>query len=115
MAQIDIMHHKLSQCPPLECDRDRFEDGFNNVKHNYYALEVYRYAQWWANLMREEIAKGSTVADAAEATFSEANIESITLYNFRRSALILIDVWKYGQELQKWYDKREFKQKITLF
>lgn len=69
-----------------------------------YSNGVIRYAKRWAELMEEEIAKGSKLNEIAETTSHTADTEGITGFMYGCAVSILSQVWEYGEELRVWHN-----------
>lgn len=78
------------------------------VKNNYnpYGQGIIKYAERWASLMEEQINKGYDVASIADETSHEANTEEISRFMFSVAVNVLIDHWKYGEQLYEWYQSQ---------
>lgn len=70
-----------------------------------YGGGVITYAMQWALLMQAEIKAGHSLISIAEKASHEADTEGITgaMYGFAVS--VLVDAWKYGEELRVWHNK----------
>ena len=47
-----------------------------------------------------------TVAEIADNASSLSGIDDITLYMHIRAVAILVQCWKYGEELRKWHNRK---------
>jgi hypothetical protein len=63
------------------------------------------FARSWAILMQIEIEKGSTVAECAEKTSNEADVDGITGFMYGCAVSLLSQCWEYGEDLRKWHNK----------
>ena len=54
-------------------------------------------------LMKEE---NKTIDEIAESTSITCDIVDISGYMYNRALNMLVECWKYGEELRKWYAKR---------
>lgn len=70
-----------------------------------YGKTIIDYAERWANLMEDMMAKGKKLVDVAEATSYEANTEGITGFMYGAAVSILSTSWVYGEELRRWHNK----------
>lgn len=83
------------------------EAGWNRTVQNNqdaYGSGVIRFAERWANMMEQEIEKGSKLRDIAERTSHEADTEGITGFMYGCAVNILVHVWVYGEELRRWHN-----------
>lgn len=71
-----------------------------------YGSGVIRYAERWADLMEQKISTGKKLADIASETSHEADTEGITGFMYGCAVQILSDVWKYGEDLRLWHNKK---------
>jgi len=69
-----------------------------------YGAACYSYAESWAALMDREIARGATLADIADDTSHEADVEGITGFMYGCAVSILAQFWKRGDELRRWHN-----------
>lgn len=67
-----------------------------------------RYAEYWAKFMQYLMAKhdGVEVAQIAGKTSHVADIDPITGFMHVCAVNVLSQVWKYGEELRKWHNKK---------
>lgn len=70
-----------------------------------YGAGIFRYAEKWANLMEEEITKGSRIRDVAQKLSHDADTEGITGFMYGAAVSILSQCWVHGEELKKWHNK----------
>lgn len=71
-----------------------------------YGAAIISYAETWGKLMQVEIANGSALADIAESTSREADIEGITGFMYGAAVQVLTTCWKHGEEIRKWHNKQ---------
>ena len=69
-------------------------------------MAVLKFAETWALLMQAEMTNGALLEDIANDTSDKADIEGITGYMYGVAISILCKVWKYGDELRKWHNKK---------
>lgn len=74
--------------------------------HDSYSKGVVDYMLNWSKAMEQEIANGKTVAEAAGATESSANTETITLAMFNMAVRELARHWVHGEELRLWHNAK---------
>ena len=69
-----------------------------------YGGAIYVFAERWANLMEDRMAKGETLPGIAKDTGHEADTDGITgfMYGCAVSALALC--WEHGEELRRWHN-----------
>ena len=85
-------------------------DLVNSCSKNSIEKDTLTYACLWAKYMQKLIAKGKTVNEVAKDTSYICDIFDISVYMNLRASKILIAVWKYGDDLLKW-----FKSNQTLY
>ena len=71
-----------------------------------YGSGVTRYAARWANYMDARIANGEQLSDIADDASREADKEGITGFMYGCAVSILSQVWKHGEELRRWHNKK---------
>lgn len=71
-----------------------------------YGSAVVRYAERWADLMEQKINTGEKLVDIASKTSDEADTEGITGFMYGYAVQVLSDVWKYGEDLRLWHNKK---------
>lgn len=84
-------------------DKEYWEEE-KRLNTDPYGACVIRYVERWANLMEVQIAKGKEIKDIADETRFEANTGDITLALYGYAVKILVQCWKYGEELRRWYN-----------
>jgi hypothetical protein len=62
------------------------------------------YARRWAKYMQTLIAQGKTVAEIAEETSFDADLDGITGFMYGCAVSALSECWKWGEELRKWHN-----------
>ena len=79
---------------------------YRNSKH-FYNRSVVEYACRWAKYMQHLIeTQHKNVFQIAENTAHVCNIDCITGFQFNYALSALSEVWLYGDELRKWYNKK---------
>jgi len=86
-------------------NKEKYNKG-KSINTDDYGSSVYRFLERWADLMEAEINKGKKISDIAEATSNEADTEGITGFMYSFAINVLAHCWKYGEELQKWHNKK---------
>lgn len=74
--------------------------AFRESNQDGYGKAAIDYAEAWAKLMQIEIGKGKTVAECYEYTQNEIGFFNITGFQFGCAVSILVQSWKYGEELK---------------
>ena len=84
-----------------------------NKKHDYQKIllantddvgaRIVSYAACWAELMEAEVSRGKAVADVAERTGRLADTDGMTGFMYNKAILVLIHIWKHGEELRAWH------------
>lgn len=86
------------------------EDAYEELKtinsHDGVGIVIMQYAEKWGSLMEEKIQSGKTVAEAAEATWMEADEWGITGAMYGCSLSALAEYWEYGDELRQWHENK---------
>ncbi|MBI5044442.1 MAG: hypothetical protein HZC02_00785 [Candidatus Levybacteria bacterium] len=62
------------------------------------------FVERWARLIQAEIQKGYHLKDVAYQLMIEADIDGVAGVHFDKAVGVLIDCWKYGDELSLWYN-----------
>ena len=70
-----------------------------------YGSCVFRYVEKWADMMEEEISKGSKIHEIAGELSFKTNID-ITGFMYGCAVNILAECWIYGDELRQWHNKK---------
>lgn len=108
----ELVRHSIQNIS-LEFKNDEAHELWNdfvevNSKKGGYDFAI-RYAEYWAKFMQYLMDKheGVTVDKiAAQAALYADNIEGNSGYFCFCSVFILSQVWKYGEELRKWYNRK---------
>lgn len=82
---------------------------FTSMKGSDYIAQIFAFAERWAHLMDEQIAKGETVEHVAEATSylaDEEVTEGVSLIMYQQAVQLLVYAWDRGQELRVWHNQR---------
>lgn len=79
---------------------------------NYSIYCIIRYTVEWAKNMQYlmKSAEGITVTDVAKKAFSIFDVENISTSMYDCMLNILLQFWKYGEELQKWNSKVNYEE-----
>ena len=79
---------------------------------NYSIYCIIRYAVEWAKNMQYLMKRGEgiTVTDVAEKAFSIFDVEDISASMYDCMVNILLQFWKYGEELRKWSSKVTYEE-----
>lgn len=70
-----------------------------------YGSCIFRYAERWAEMMEEQIARGKTIKEIADKTSHDADTEGITGFMYSCAVSILTQCWEHGEKLRKWHNK----------
>lgn len=84
-------------------DQEEWDQWVANNSDSY-GSGVCRFANRWAGLMQDEIAKGSSIADIAGRTSHDADTEGITGFMYGCAVQMLAHSWVYGEELRRWHN-----------
>ena len=69
-----------------------------------YSIEIIKFAQKWAERMQEEIESGGELKDIAQKSACIVSKgKEIPPYMQYGAMVILSGVWKFGEELRRWY------------
>jgi hypothetical protein len=71
-----------------------------------YCRGINTYAERWALLMQAEIAAGKPLQQVADATSRQADIAGLTGQMHHVAVCLLVNCWKYGDQLAAWYGDR---------
>ena len=94
--------------------KEGMNESYNKGKENNrdpYGKAVYTYLERWADLMEEEINSSDkspeeVIPECADELSHDADTEGITGFMFGVAVNILSNVWKYGEILKKWHNRR---------
>lgn len=71
-----------------------------------YGQSIIEYAERWAGLMEKQINEGYDLASIANETSHQANTDRLSYFTFSVAANALIKHWKYGEQLDEWYQSQ---------
>lgn len=71
-----------------------------------YSRGVVDYAERWACLMERAMQAGSSIADCAESTSHEADVDGITGFMYGCAVQALSQFWIHGPELRRWHNSK---------
>ncbi len=83
-----------------------YEELKNINSYDGMGIAIIQYAEKWGSMMEEKITSGKTVAEAAEATWMEADEWGITGAMYICSVSALAEYWEYGEELREWHESK---------
>jgi hypothetical protein len=63
------------------------------------------YGERWAQLMQSEMAQGKKIAEIADSTSREADVEGITGFMYGCAVKALAHFWKHGEALRLWHNR----------
>ncbi len=85
----------------------KWKQWVENNSEAPYINDTITYARRWAKYMQYLMEKhNKTVAEIADNASSLSGIDDITLYMHIRAVAILVQCWKYGEELRKWHNRK---------
>lgn len=87
----------------IEEQKANYQEGFD-LNSDPYGRRCYTYAQEWADLMEEQIAKGMKLEDIARSTSVVADTDGITGFMYGMAVNILAHCWIYGEQLRCWHN-----------
>ena len=90
---------------PLNEEKAKEFEHAKEINSDPYGSAGIRYAENWAVLMENEMAKGKTVADVADETSRLADTEGITGFMYGCAVSLLARCWIHGEELRIWHNK----------
>ena len=103
----EVLH--IDETVEMEFNGEEGKEKWNQIVKinlkNSYGNGVVRYARRWAKYMQKFIDEGKTVAEIAEQTSYDADIEGVTGFMYGCAVKALTQCWKYGDELRKWHNK----------
>lgn len=103
-AHREKVEAKLVNAPAIELADEAGWQKSKQVNSDGYGGAVMTYSERWARLMQVEMANGKKLADVAEATSSEADLEGITGFMYGCAVSQLASCWKHGDELRRWHN-----------
>lgn len=71
-----------------------------------YGLEVYRYAQRWADLIEDQMEMGFSLESCAQELSNEADTTGITGFMYGAAVSILAGWWEAGDQLRVWHNAK---------
>lgn len=71
-----------------------------------YGKGVVDFCERWANLMEMQITNGKKLTEIASDTEKEADTDGITGFMYGCAIDTLSQVWKYGDELKAWHNRK---------
>ena len=86
-------------------EKDTWEDWKESNK-DPYGQNIINYAVKWADLMEERLSEGEELEEIAKPTSHEADDMGITGFMYGQAVLVLSDVWKYGERLLRWHNRK---------
>lgn len=89
-------------------------DMWVSKNQDAYGAAIFRYAARWAWMMEQEMSKGATVADCADATLRLADVEGVTGFMHGAAVSILKKCWTHGEEFGRWYDMKHALGRLPL-
>jgi hypothetical protein len=69
-----------------------------------YGSAVIRFAERWASLMEDELAKGFKLADFARQISHIADTEGISGFMYGAAVSFLSQTWEHGEDLRRWHN-----------
>lgn len=103
-AHREKVEAKLANAPAMEIADEAGWQKSKQINSDGYGGAVMAFSERWARLIQLEMAKGRKLADVAEATSSEADLEGITGFMYGFAVSLLASCWKYGDELRRWHN-----------
>ena len=76
------------------------------INDDPYGSATVKYAEMWAMLMEEAVARGFTLEEIAKETSSEADTEGITGNMYGAAVRILAECWVHGEQLRIWHNEQ---------
>lgn len=70
-----------------------------------YSRRCFTFAEEWAELMEQALARGERLADVANPTSRTADTDGITGFMFGMAVAILAKHWVHGEELRRWHNR----------
>lgn len=71
-----------------------------------YGLEVYRYAQRWADKIEDQMAMGFSLESCADQLSHDADTDGITGFMYGAAVSILAGWWEAGEQLRVWHNDK---------
>jgi hypothetical protein len=103
-AKQETVEAKLVNAPAIELADEAGWQKSKEVNSDGYGGAVMTYSERWARLMQVEMSNGKKLADVADATSQEADLEGITGFMYGCAVSQLASCWKHGDELRRWHN-----------
>jgi hypothetical protein len=103
-AHREKIEAKLVNALAIELADEAGWEKSKKVNSDGYGGAVMTYSERWARLMQVEMSNGKKLADVAEATSREADLEGITGFMYGCAVSQLANCWKHGDELRRWHN-----------
>ena len=103
-AHREKVEAKLVNAPAIELADEAGWQKSKEVNSDGYGGAVMTYSERWARLMQVEMSNGKKLADVADATSQEADLEGITGFMYGCAVSQLASCWKHGDELRRWHN-----------
>jgi hypothetical protein len=81
-------------------------DDYQSINTDPVGAGIMNYAQRWAELMEQEMAKGKSLPEVAMDTSLEADTDNMSGMTFFLAVRTLVDCWAHGEELRQWHNAR---------
>lgn len=103
-AHREKVEAKLANALAIELADEAGWKKSKQVNSDGYGGAVMTYSERWARLMQVEMSNGKKLADVADATSQEADLEGITGFMYGCAVSQLASCWKHGDELRRWHN-----------
>jgi hypothetical protein len=80
-------------------------NSYKSKNTDPYGGRCVSYAIEWGKLMQFEMSQGKKLKDIADETSRICDYDGITGFMYGAAVSILVQTWKYGEELRKWHNK----------
>lgn len=103
-AHRERVEAKLINAPGIELADEAGWQKSKKVNSDGYGGAIMTYAERWARLMQVEMSNGKKLADVADATSQEADLEGMSGFSYGCAVSQLASCWKHGDELRRWHN-----------
>lgn len=103
-AHREKVEAKLVNAPAIELADEACWQKSKEVNSDGCGGAIMTYSERWARLMQVEMANGKKLAEVADATSHEADLEGITGFMYGCAVSQLASCWKHGDELRRWHN-----------
>lgn len=104
---------EIEKIETLELKNPQYWNETVEVNKGSLGEGVMKYAERWGKAMQYCMKQGMSLAEAAKETELECDEEGLSGNAFGFAVGILIRSWKYGEDLNKWFDLYHCPTNVT--